>query len=130
MKPIIKKSDEKAIRFLMENLSASERTKEMGTLQSELMRAEIVEDDKIPETVIQMGSYFEVQEISSKKRLRYSLTFPKQANLAENKLSIFSPIGVALIGFQQGQEFEWNLPAGMRKFKIEKVSQPTLSSAE
>ncbi|ERM80120.1 hypothetical protein P872_13325 [Rhodonellum psychrophilum GCM71 = DSM 17998] len=130
MKPIIKKSDEKAIRFLMENLSASERTKEMGTLQSELMRAEIVEDDKIPETVIQMGSYFEVQEISSKKRLRYSLTFPKQANLAENKLSIFSPIGVALIGFHQGQEFEWNLPAGMRKFKIEKVSQPTLSSAE
>ncbi|WP_262912209.1 GreA/GreB family elongation factor [Mongoliitalea daihaiensis] len=59
----------------------------------------------------------------SGKRLQFMLTFPKNANLAENKLSILSPLGVALIGFQEGQEIEWPLPAGVRKFKIEKVTQ-------
>jgi regulator of nucleoside diphosphate kinase len=124
MQPIIKKSDEKVLRALMENTPPSGRTKELGILQSELRRAKIVADAKIPKKVIQLESYFEIKDIASGKRLRYSLTFPKNANLAENKLSIFSPLGVALIGFQEGQEIEWNLPAGIRKFKIEKVSQP------
>lgn len=123
MKPIIKKSDERAIKALMEIMPPSGRTKEFGVLQSELRRAEIVDEANIPETTIQIGSYFEIQDIESGKWLQFTLTFPKQANLAEKKLSIFSPLGVALIGFQQGQEIEWNLPAGTRKFKIEKVSQ-------
>ncbi len=123
MKPIIKKSDEKDIRSLMEALPPSQRTKEIGTLQSELRRGQIVDDAKIPEKVIQVGSYFEIKDLASGKKLQLTLTFPNQANLAEKKLSIFSPLGVALIGFQEGQEIEWKLPAGKRKFKIEKVSQ-------
>lgn len=123
MVPIIKKSDEKALLTLMENIPSSQRTKELGILQSELRRAKILTDKKISDKVIQLDSSFEIIDIASGKRLQFMLTFPKNANLAENKLSILSPLGVALIGFQEGQEIEWPLPAGIRKFKIEKVSQ-------
>lgn len=124
MVPIIKISDKKAILALMESIPFSGRTKELGILQSELRRAEIVEDQAITEKAIQLGSNFDIIDIATGKRLQYTLTYPKNANLAENKLSILSPLGVALIGFQEDQVIEWNLPAGTRKFKIEKVSQP------
>ncbi|MGY6523037.1 MAG: GreA/GreB family elongation factor [Mongoliitalea sp.] len=127
MVPIIKQSDEKALLSMMERIPSSERTKEMGVLQSELRRAKIVADKKISDKVIQLGSTFHITDITSGKKLEFTLTFPKDADLAAKKLSILSPLGVALIGFQEGQEIEWNLPAGIRTFNIEKVSQPEYS---
>lgn len=123
MVPIIKKSDEKILLSLMENIPSNQRTKEMGLLQSELRRAKILTDKKISAKVIQLESNFEIIDIASGKKLKFTLTLPQNSNLAENKLSILSPLGVALIGFQEGQEIEWPLPAGIRKFKIEKVIQ-------
>ncbi|MFN3801918.1 GreA/GreB family elongation factor [Belliella pelovolcani] len=123
MVPIIKKSDEKVLSALMESIPLSKRTKELGILQSELRRAKIVADNKVSEKVIKLDSSFEIIDIASGKKLQFTLTFPKNANLAEQRLSILSPLGVALIGFQEGKVIEWNLPAGTRKFKIEKLSQ-------
>lgn len=124
MTPILKKSDYETIKSLIEGFHPTQRTKEMGALQSELRRATIVDDDKISPDIIQLGSYFEVQEVVSKRQLRLTLTLPAQANLQEQRISILSPLGVALIGFQKGKEFEWQLPAGKRTFVIEKVSAP------
>ncbi|WP_228693584.1 GreA/GreB family elongation factor [Lunatimonas sp.] len=125
MTPILKKSDYETIKALIEGIHPTQRTKEVGTLQSELRRAKIVEDDKISQNVIQLGSYFEVREITSKRQLCLTLTLPGEANLQEQRVSILSPLGVALIGFQKGKEFEWQLPAGKRTFIIEKVSAPS-----
>lgn len=121
MIPVLKNSDHQIIKNLIENAHPSQRTKEMGTLQNELRRAKIVDDNKIKANVIQLNSYFEVREISSGNLLCFTLTMPAEANLQEKKVSILSPLGVALIGFQEGKEFEWQLPAGVRKFVIEKV---------
>ncbi|WP_185974350.1 GreA/GreB family elongation factor [Litoribacter populi] len=44
------------------------------------------------------------------------------ANVNEKKLSIFSPLGAALIGFKQGKTIDWDLPGGKKKLKILKVS--------
>lgn len=129
MIPVLKNSDYQIIKTLIENFHPSQRTKEMGTLQAELRRAKIVDDKKIKDNIIQLHSYFEVREISSGKRLCFTLTLPAEANLQEQKVSILSPLGVALIGFQEGKEFEWELPAGKRKFVIEKVSQPLKENA-
>lgn len=124
MIPVIKKSDYEIIKSLIENFHPTQRTKEMGTLQAELRRAKVVEDNRISQNIIQLGSYFEVREISTKRQLCLTLTLPAQSNLEEKKISILSPLGVALIGFKEGKQFEWLLPAGKRKFIIEKVSPP------
>jgi regulator of nucleoside diphosphate kinase len=49
------------------------------------------------------------------------LTVPKLANLEEKKLSIFTPLGAALIGFKQGSVIDWELPGGRKKLEIIKV---------
>lgn len=124
MIPILKKSDYETVKSLIENFHPSQRTKEIGTLQAELRRAEIVDDDRISPNIIQLGSYFEVRELSTKHQLCFTLTLPAQSNLQEKRVSILSPLGVALIGFQEGKKFEWQLPAGKRTFVIEKVAAP------
>ncbi len=99
----------------------SQRTKEVGQLQGELNAAQRVADDKIGEDIIRLNSYFEVLDQSSGKTLQLHLVMPKLANLAQQKISILSPLGVALIGFREGMLVEWVLPGGPKKLKITKV---------
>ncbi len=121
MKPIISNTDYKTIHSLIHDMPPSQRTKEVGQLQGELNAAQRVADDKIGEDIIRLNSYFEVLDQSSGKTLQLHLVMPKLANLAQQKISILSPLGVALIGFREGMLVEWVLPGGPKKLKITKV---------
>ncbi len=46
---------------------------------------------------------------------------PDQANIRENKISIFSPIATALIGYRVSDEIEWVVPAGLTRIRIEEI---------
>jgi regulator of nucleoside diphosphate kinase len=47
--------------------------------------------------------------------------YPGQANLKENRISIFSPIATALIGYSVGSEIEWMVPTGATKIRIDEI---------
>ncbi len=55
------------------------------------------------------------------KEFRFNLYTPDKADLKMNKISIFSAIATALIGYKIGDEIEWCAPAGMTKIKIEEI---------
>lgn len=118
MKPILTKSDYNTIKDLIVNTPSPLITKEISLLAKEIELAKKVPDAKIEPQVIRINSHFEVQDVASGKLLNFQLTLPKNADLAEKKLSILSPLGVALIGFQEGMEIEWALPGGLKKLKI------------
>src|SRR5690606_9397655 len=128
MKPILTKSDYNTIKELIVNTPSSLITKEISLLAKEIEKAKKVPDSKIEPQIIRINSHFEVQDVASGKLLNFQLTLPKNANLAEKKLSILSPLGVALIGFQEGMEIEWVLPGGLKKLKI--ISVQTHVSAD
>ena len=121
MKPIITESDYATIRSLITSLPPSQRTKEIGQLAKEIESASRVADEQIEADIIRLNSYFEVEETQSMQLIKLTLTLPKLANLAEKKISIFTPMGVALIGFKAGMQIEWVLPGGPKKLKILKV---------
>ena len=127
MKPILTKSDFNTIKELILNTPSHLITKEISLLAKEIELAKKVPDAKIDPQVIRINSHFEVQDTASGKLLNFQLTLPKFGNLAEKKLSVLSPLGVALIGFQEGMEIEWNLPGGLKKFKILSVNSQVLS---
>ena len=118
MKPILTKSDYNTIKDLIVNTPSHMITKEISLLAKEIEKAKKVPDNKIEPQVIRINSHFEVQDVESGKLFNFQLTLPKDGNLAEKKLSLLSPLGVALIGFQEGMEIEWPLPGGLKKFKI------------
>ena len=43
---------------------------------------------------------------------------PSQSNIKEGKVSILAPICVAIIGFKENDEVEWQLPSGIKTLKI------------
>lgn len=121
MKPTITVSDYTIIRSLITNLPPNHRTKEIGQLAKEIESATKVSDEEIEVDIIRLNSYFEVEETQSKQIIKLTLTLPKQADLTEKKISIFTPMGVALIGFKAGMLIDWVLPGGPKKLKILKV---------
>ncbi len=121
MKPIISHTDYKTLYSLIQDLPASQRTKEMGQLQNELESASKVPDEALGTDIIRINSYFEVMDLASGKTFQLRLVMPKNANLAEQKISILSPLGVALIGFGEGMLVDWVLPGGPKQLQILKV---------
>lgn len=96
---------------------------EAGKLIEELEKAQIVDPDSIPSDVVTMNSIVKISFLhgNNDKKLEFRIVYPDQANLKEHRISIFSPIATALIGYKAGQEIEWMVPAGMTKIRIDEI---------
>ena len=45
----------------------------------------------------------------------------REANIKEKKISIFSAVAAALIGYRVGDEIDWLVPSGMTKIVIDEI---------
>jgi regulator of nucleoside diphosphate kinase len=100
-KPRIVVSDVDYVR-----LSRLARATHAGDLMARLDRAEVVSAAVIAHSVVQMGSTV-VFETGDGKPRRLTLAFPGQAGGADDKVSVMTPIGTALIGLSQGEAMSW-----------------------
>lgn len=124
MIPLIKTSDADAIFSTINELTPEEKTKEVRQLVSEIQHAKKVTDASMPRKVIQLNSYFEAKFEKNEQLIAMTLVLPKAADLEANRLSLFSPLGVALMGYKEGDRVEWPLPVGRRIIQILKVKNP------
>jgi regulator of nucleoside diphosphate kinase len=82
-------------------------------LAGELDRAGIVAESEIGADVVRMGSIVEYgTEIGGTRTV--TLVFPGDADIAEGKVSILTPIGTALLGLSPGQSIDWLARDGRR----------------
>jgi regulator of nucleoside diphosphate kinase len=95
--------------------------KNAALLGDELKKAILVKRDELPGDVVRLNSRVFVQEGSKDKLIEMVLVVPEQANIQEKKVSVFAPLGTALIGFRQGEKVKWNVPSGNKTFTIVKV---------
>ena len=94
---------------------------EIERLQKELDRAKVMEPNKIPGDVITMNSVVRVKYLTTHKEFIIQLVYPEDANIKENKVSIFAPIGAALLGYKKGDTIHWNAPGGSIRVQVEDV---------
>ncbi len=91
--------------------------------RDELGRAIVVSADEVPDDVVRMNSRVTYLDQSSGLQREVELCFPEEADLKSGKISVISPVGIALIGLKAGQEIDWPFPNGeSRKLKVVKVS--------
>ena len=90
-------------------------------LMKELDSAMIVDPEAIPSNVVTMNSVVKVHFLNSSKQLQFQIVYPHQADMKQHKISIFSPIATALIGYKTGDEIEWIVPAGLTKIRINEI---------
>jgi regulator of nucleoside diphosphate kinase len=94
---------------------------EAENLLNELHSGEIVEPEKVPGDVVTMNSIVKVRFVNSNKALQIQIVYPDEANFRENKISIFSPVATALIGYRVKDEIDWIVPLGLTKLQIEEI---------
>lgn len=92
--------------------NVSERLEEIAEeLMAELDRAKVVPAKRLPQDVIHMGSTVEFRSNDGHER-RVTLVYPGEADIAQGKISILTPIGTALIGLAPGQSISWTARDG------------------
>lgn len=101
--------------------SGTINTAEAEKLLTELSNATIVEPQEIPADVVTMNSEVKISFSKTKRSVVFKIVYPDQANIRENKISIFSPIATALIGYRVSDEIEWIVPAGLTRIRIEDI---------
>lgn len=90
-------------------------------LEQELNRANIVSSENIPPDSITMNSKVLLKDLDLGEETTYTLVYPEDADLSENKISVLAPIGTAILGFREGDVIDWKVPAGIVKLKVEKI---------
>ncbi len=90
-------------------------------LQTEIDRAEIVSPQDIPNDVVTMNSIVCLEDLDTAEEEVYTLVFPENADLKQGKISVLAPIGTGMLGYEVGDTFEWEVPAGKRKLRVKSI---------
>ena len=115
--------DKQRLEDLLMEVEASDPRKhgDLKALTEELHRAVIVDPKDVFSDVITMNSHAEMRDLESGETVAFTLVFPTEANIDEEKISVLAPIGAGMLGYRLGDEFEWNVPGGLRRMKVTKV---------
>jgi regulator of nucleoside diphosphate kinase len=94
---------------------------DLKKLENELVRAMIVDSREVPPNVVTMNCKVELLDLDKNKKMTYTLVFPSEADIRQGKISILAPIGTAILGFRVGDTVIWQVPAGQRRIKIQRI---------
>lgn len=99
----------------------------LSKLLFELERATIVSDDAVPANIVRLGSVVDIKTpIGMKDGL--TLVLPEEADFNRKLISVISPLGSALLGYEEGDVVQWPLRNGKQAIMIRKV-ESSVSSA-
>lgn len=108
---IISTLDADRLEVLLESLPAGAFPGK-AALEAELARADIVEPQDMPPTVVSMNSTVRFKVQGSTEEFSLTLVYPKDMDASGDKISVLAPVGSALLGLSQGDQIEWPKPGG------------------
>lgn len=119
----VTEEDKKKLEFVIDRvlLSNQEDKKHLEKLKQELARAHVIAPQDIPDDIVTMNSIVSIKDMDTGEEEVYELGYSGQVADSKNTISIFAPIGMALLGYRAGDEIAWEVPAGVRRIKIIKV---------
>jgi regulator of nucleoside diphosphate kinase len=112
---IISERDYSSLVNMLESLSSGDFRK-ASFLEEEMLRADIVTSENMPDEVVAMNSNVRFMDMESGEMLGVRVTYPWDSNIDEGKVSVLAPLGTALLGLGVGQEISWPLPNGRTKY--------------
>jgi regulator of nucleoside diphosphate kinase len=110
---VLSREDHARLGRLAEGLT--ERLPEVaGELLAEVERARVVPSESLDVDIVAIGSVVEYRTETGESR-RVQLVWPDEADIAASRISILTPIGVALIGLKAGQSMSWQTRDGRKR---------------
>ncbi len=95
----------------------------IAELEFKLSRARIIEHENMSCDEVLIGATVKLKDLETQEELVYILVSGEEADYAQNKISIASPVGKALLSHKKGAVIEIKIPAGTLKYKILNISR-------
>ena len=92
-------------------------------LESQLSIAEIIDPAKLNANgKVIFGSFVTLIDVDTNKEVSYQVVGDLEADIEKGQISLSSPIGRALIGKMEGDEFTFRAPAGEKTYEVVAVT--------
>ncbi len=91
-------------------------------LEGIIATARILNENNIDVTKVSILTKVTVTNMGTKKAVTYQIVSEKEADLKAGKISVTSPIGKGLLGKIPGDIAEVQVPAGILKFRVDKIT--------
>ncbi|NLZ44411.1 MAG: transcription elongation factor GreA [Clostridia bacterium] len=93
------------------------------TIEKMLRNARVLSESDVQTDQVGLGSQVVLKDLESGEKVKYTIVGSAEADPAACKISNESPVGRALIGKKAGEEVEINVPAGIMRYRIEKINK-------
>ncbi len=113
--------DSERLRTLVEMPYGRAYTALLDPLRADLERGRVVPSSAVSRHVVTMRSRVQIRDLATGESETYTLVYPEEADIDEHKLSVWSPLGRALLGQRRGREVRCETPRGLRRLKIVKI---------
>ncbi|MDL2264654.1 transcription elongation factor GreA [Synergistaceae bacterium OttesenSCG-928-I11] len=94
----------------------------ISRLEYKLNKAKIVDIDDIDTSHANLGTTIVIKDLDKNASYTYMLVGTEESDPKENKISISSPVGKAIIGKAVGDEITVRVPKGMRRLKLMEIT--------
>ncbi len=98
---------------------------EIARLESELLHAEIIDEENILTDQVKVGCKVTVKNMDNKKVSKFVITGTFESDPEKHKISWVSPVGSGLIGHKINETVAIKIPKGTIKYKIINIEKGT-----
>ena len=95
----------------------------ISKLEEVLSNARVINESNIDHSKVLILSTIEVKNLSNNSTMTYTLVAESEADLANGKISINSPIGKGLLGKKKGDKAIIPVPSGKIELEILKITR-------
>lgn len=95
----------------------------IAQMESQLASVRIIDESKLDNSKVMILSKVKVKNLKTKADIIYTMVSEKEADFKTGKISVKSPIGLALMGRSQGEKVEVKAPAGIIELEILEISK-------
>jgi len=91
-------------------------------INNNLATSVIIDIKDLTDDKVVFGTTVTIEDLNTEEVTKYQLVGPFESDINENKISVTSPIGKALIGKEVGDEVRVHTPGGIREIEIIDIS--------
>lgn len=113
---------------LSENFEYHAAKREQGKLlsrirykQKVLLYARVIDKSRLGSDAVGLLTRVDLTNLNNEMQMSYTIVSPHEADFAQKKISIQSPIAQALLGKKVGEVVEVTVPAGKLKLRVDHI---------
>lgn len=93
----------------------------IGELGYKIASAKVIDPDTVPKDCVRFASKVLIENLDSEEEVEYMIVGQEESDIRMGKISVSSPLGMALLGKKPGDEIVIQAPGGKRNYEIVEI---------